>query len=226
VKTGFFQKHGKMSGAIAICPDVPKSFKGLQYPPLFPSLGIPETGTREERETYNRHYAELLEKLDPVKVHADLLDIAGGAEPVLLCAERAKTWCHRRLVAEWLEMHLGMEITEVGLERLDVPPYAALWWAGCVEMLEELKQEVAALQWTFAKTMPQWPHWYIVRGPSIESAYVWLFQTTVAQGRQEYFFKRRQQYLYLGDGWKYWRMTNRLSQSRIINRCVETDSYV
>jgi len=91
--------------------------------------------------------------------------------------------------------------------------------------LPELKTAVAVLHWRFAKTMPKWPHWYIVRDATIEDVYVALFHATIEHGRWEYFYKKRRQYLYLDDGFKYWRMTDDLSDSRIINRCVETDSY-
>ena len=91
--------------------------------------------------------------------------------------------------------------------------------------LAELQNTVAALDWRFAKTMPQWPHWYIVRDPNIENVYVKLFQATIDHGKWEYFFKKQRQYLYLGDGFKYWRMTDDLNKSRIINRCHEVDSY-
>jgi len=91
--------------------------------------------------------------------------------------------------------------------------------------MTELKNAVATLDWRFAKTMPQWPHWYIVRCPEIEDVYVELFHATIMHGKWEYFLKRPQQYLYLGDGFKYWRMTDFLPESRIINRCCETDSY-
>ena len=44
--------------------------------------------------------------------------------------------------------------------------------AGC---MAELKNAAATLDWHFAKTMPQWPHWYIVRSPEIEDVYATLF---------------------------------------------------
>ena len=92
-----------------------------------------------------------------------------------------------------------------------------------------LRDAVAGLSWRFAKTMPDAPHWYIVRNPEIEDIYVTLFKAvrahgtfamfTPPDGRRPY----RQQYLRLGDGFKYWVMTADINASRIINRADEND---
>ena len=74
------------------------------------------------RPEYERLYAEQLAALDPNKVVEDLTALAGGAEPVLLCYERPPftetNWCHRRLVAAWLERELGIEVNEMARAAL------------------------------------------------------------------------------------------------------------
>ena len=72
-------------------------------------------------EQYRRIYVgEMLAALDPQTVVDDLHDLASGAEPVLLCWERqpdlasGKTFCHRRMVAEWLGETLGLDVPEIG----------------------------------------------------------------------------------------------------------------
>jgi hypothetical protein len=52
----------------------------------------------------------------------DLHALAGNHEPVLLCYEhypdhKADDWCHRRMVAQWLEQSLGMSVTEMELPQ-------------------------------------------------------------------------------------------------------------
>jgi uncharacterized protein (DUF488 family) len=69
------------------------------------------------REDYLAHYRAILEKLEPRTVFTDLHLLANGKEPVLLCWEKANVFCHRRLVAEWLEKALGIEVVEIGLDR-------------------------------------------------------------------------------------------------------------
>lgn len=51
---------------------------------------------------------EVLAKLDPIKVAADL-----GPDAILLCWEAPGENCHRRLVAEWLEKSLNIKIPEL-----------------------------------------------------------------------------------------------------------------
>ena len=63
------------------------------------------------------YFREILGTLDPVRVYAELIALAGGHEPVLLCFERPPltrdNWCHRRMVAEWFGDQLGLDIPEL-----------------------------------------------------------------------------------------------------------------
>ncbi len=58
-------------------------------------------------ETYARLFNQYLAGLDARRVVADL-----GADAILLCWERAGRFCHRRLVARWLEDSLGIAVPE------------------------------------------------------------------------------------------------------------------
>jgi hypothetical protein len=92
--------------------------------------------------------------------------------------------------------------------------------------LDQLREAVAGLSWTYAKTMPDIPHWYIVRGRTCpEDLYVALFQAVEAHGEYALFQPPdpdrkpyRQKYLELGDGLKYWVMTGSMGASRVLNR--------
>jgi hypothetical protein len=72
---------------------------------------------------YLHLYGEILDRLDPAEIFNRL--IAFGDRPVLLCWETAtdchsgKVFCHRHLVAKWLEHRLGIEVPEVGFPKLD-----------------------------------------------------------------------------------------------------------
>src|SRR6476619_3163322 len=64
---------------------------------------------------------------------ADLRDLAGeGRVPVLVCWESAaeieagQSWCHRHIVAQWLERGLGIEVAEVGYEGRPLDRWACL----------------------------------------------------------------------------------------------------
>ncbi len=63
-----------------------------------------------------RYFREILDKLDPRATYDRLCRLAEGAEPVLLCWEKPPftraNFCHRRLVADWLERALGIKVPE------------------------------------------------------------------------------------------------------------------
>ncbi len=87
------------------------------YKPLAPRRDM----LKMTLEQYRRLYVgEILAAHDPQTVDFDLNRLAGGAEPVLLCWERqpdlasGKTFCHRRMVADWLSETLGLDVPEIG----------------------------------------------------------------------------------------------------------------
>ncbi|CAG0995748.1 hypothetical protein BURK1_02525 [Burkholderiales bacterium] len=69
-------------------------------------------------DEYRRRYAGQLDALDPKQTFAALTDLAGDAEPVLLCWERkadleaGRVFCHRRIVADWFRETLGIRVDE------------------------------------------------------------------------------------------------------------------
>jgi hypothetical protein len=72
-------------------------------------------------EEYEHRFFEQLAQLDARKVWDELHKLTGGAEPVLLCFEKPpltkENWCHRRLVAAWLELELDVSVPEMGAEE-------------------------------------------------------------------------------------------------------------
>lgn len=65
-----------------------------------------------QNEYINKFYEKVLKNLDPAEVYASL-----GDNAVLLCFERPTDFCHRFLVAAWLEINLGIQIDELGFEN-------------------------------------------------------------------------------------------------------------
>jgi len=112
MKTSYFssklwQWHGK--NAVAISQGIPEWYKGRVYKDLAPSWNLVKIKDAEE---YTRRYKEeVLNRLDPKKVYKDL-----GDDAILLCWEKPGEFCHRRLVAEWLEETLGIKVPELGFE--------------------------------------------------------------------------------------------------------------
>jgi hypothetical protein len=90
--------------------------------------------------------------------------------------------------------------------------------------LGELRELVAPLAWRFARTIAQWPHHYIVRGKTAdEELYVRLFRAIRTHGQDQKFGPFKNRYLHLGDGWKYWAMTDDETTSKILNRDQQLD---
>ena len=72
----------------------------------------------QDEGEFRKAYRARLHRLTP-KVLAELHELVGAYAPapiVLLCYEPPGEFCHRRLLAEWIEQHLGMEIPELGGE--------------------------------------------------------------------------------------------------------------
>ena len=88
--------------------------------------------TAGDREFVERYEVQLA-TLDPDKVVADLAMISAGHPVALLCFERVGTsdcWCHRSLIARWLNRTLRIEVVEFGYVGMGndhplLPPYMA-----------------------------------------------------------------------------------------------------
>lgn len=112
MKTGYFGKlksYPKDLRFVSIARFC-KFWTGERYLALAP---LPDMFGLGEEE-YKKQYAErILAKLDPKKVYEELFDA------VILCYEKwediksDKTFCHRHLVAKWLEKELGVNIDEL-----------------------------------------------------------------------------------------------------------------
>jgi uncharacterized protein (DUF488 family) len=102
-----YTEAGYIPVSIALYP--PRYYNGLRYSRIAPAgwmLNLPE---KEYTAEYNNR---VLGKLDPSNVFSELSKLSGGKNVVLLCYEKAGDFCHRRLVAKWLEMNLGIEVNE------------------------------------------------------------------------------------------------------------------
>lgn len=89
---------------IAICGKRPDSYTGKYVTYLAPKKYFFNIW-RETRdnEYYIKHFnEEVLSVLDPKTVESWLLTMANGKIPVLICYEKPGNFCHRHLVAKWL----------------------------------------------------------------------------------------------------------------------------
>jgi hypothetical protein len=82
-----------------------------------------------------------------------------------------------------------------------------------IEHLQQPMREFPTLTWRFAKTLASSPHACVVRSLQNEDEYAKLSHRIARGGVwEEWKDGRRYQYLYAGDGFKYWQM------GQVINR--------
>ena len=105
---------------VSIARGSPRGFTGKKELRLAPTWAM----LKMQKPEYDADFAEILAKLDPAEIYQTL-----GENAVLLCWEKPGDACHRRLVAEWLEAALGIEIPEYGFDRIACPAYEEMIWA-------------------------------------------------------------------------------------------------
>lgn len=111
IYTSNYQRCGGHENSVSISASMPKYFKGKHIKPLAPSwdiLNAFKAGQIDELE-YTKQYLALLttRNLTPESVYEN---IPNGT--IMLCYEKPGDFCHRRILATWLENHLGVEIPE------------------------------------------------------------------------------------------------------------------
>lgn len=99
---------------IAISRGLPKWFKGRKMQQLAPTYPM----LKMSQADYDVSFAGILDRLDVESCWRAIPD-----KSALLCWEIPGERCHRRAVAEWLENHLQVTVTEFGFDRTQVPEY-------------------------------------------------------------------------------------------------------
>ena len=93
-----------------------------------------------------------------------------------------------------------------------------------VALPADLRAFVEDQHWTFAKTMPQWPHEYIVRDCVDPELFERLVLHIRTQGHDGRFYGRTLTY-YEEDALTYWTMGAPVAETTIVNRCRSKDTY-
>lgn len=108
MKTSNFKNY-KGDRGVAICIYPPIDWTDARFPSLEPDRQtfFAKKADQITEEQYEKQYRErTLSKLDPQKIY----DTLKGQ--VLLCWENPGEFCHRRIVAAWIEENLGIEVPE------------------------------------------------------------------------------------------------------------------
>lgn len=100
-----------ISVAYSIPEEINSKLNINKYKPLYPKkelLYSYKENIISSDEYTERYYKDVLLKLDPDKVFKDI-----GFNSVLLCWEKPKEFCHRHLIAKWLNDNLNCGVKEL-----------------------------------------------------------------------------------------------------------------
>ena len=126
IYTSYFAKLKKLPNdviPISICAKVPSWYNGLEYKKLAPSYDIlMQYKSNPNEELYIKRFKEeILNKRISTQTVLDLLALVGNFKGLnyspdicLLCYEKPTDFCHRHLVADWLNEN-GHEVKELEL---------------------------------------------------------------------------------------------------------------
>jgi len=112
---------------ISIAAKAPIWYKGDEYKKLAPKWSFYsewKNGSHKgDNDYYIKHFKEeVLDNLDPEQVLKELEGFSGVSEDniILLCYEKSGTFCHRHLVADWLNQNIKRDDYLFDVHELDL----------------------------------------------------------------------------------------------------------
>ena len=118
IYTGYYTNIKKYEEAglvpIAISGKVPDFYDGLTYPDFAPRYEMFQKWKNGEitNEGYVREYRAYLDTLDKEEIRQDFNSPHECNNMILLCYEKSGDFCHRHVLADWLEENFGYRIEE------------------------------------------------------------------------------------------------------------------
>ncbi|MFC1488843.1 hypothetical protein ACFL6B_03245 [Thermodesulfobacteriota bacterium] len=88
----------------------------------------------------------------------------------------------------------------------------------------DIRRFVDEETWTYAKTMPEWPHEYLVRERVDEDLFERMVRHIRTNGYEGRFYSKKIIY-YEEKGLLYWTMGAPVNETIIINRCRKESSF-
>ena len=123
MKTGCFKQieEEKNNGFISISLYPSKNeFVRHEYKSLAPNWKLFENLKSNiiSQEKFIEEFMEQLHSLNPNRVVDDLKSLVIGFEPILMTNGTKKKFCHRHVVADWLQNELNIQIEEYKVGRV------------------------------------------------------------------------------------------------------------
>jgi uncharacterized protein (DUF488 family) len=115
IATSYFAKTKLIANPISISSKSPFWFTGEHFSLLAPpySLVIEFKNSQISEEQYVQLYLEkVLNPLDPTDIYSQIIATC-GKNATLMCYEKPGQFCHRRIVASWIELSMGIYVPEL-----------------------------------------------------------------------------------------------------------------
>ena len=117
MKTGFFKQIDDSCQSTIVSISLYPSnnnFVKFDYKALVPNWKLLENLSKQNisEDFFINSYREQLNLMDPKKVFNDLNSLGGKNDIILMTNGSKKKFCHRHLVAEWLQIEHNIEIEE------------------------------------------------------------------------------------------------------------------
>ena len=115
IYTSYFGNLKKL-GADKIMPIgvalyTPKWYSGPEMKVLAPR-GYMLAKSISEQQYTEMYTSQVLAGLNPRHIYTTIEQMSGGRDCALLCYEKPGDFCHRRLIADWLQKSLGITVDE------------------------------------------------------------------------------------------------------------------
>lgn len=120
IYTSYFANGKKLHNAgvlmIGIALYAPRWFTGPSLKMVSPSNDILHNS--KSQEDYEKRFkSEILANRDPNVFLSNIESLAKGKDVALCCYEKPGDFCHRHLVAKWMNEKLGLQIEEFGVSK-------------------------------------------------------------------------------------------------------------
>jgi len=116
VTTSCFKSEKYIKNPVRISRKGPRrKTRSIFYEKLAPTKYLVDhyiAGSITEQQYTNEYYRVVLDKLDPQQVLDEIVSLF-GQDATLLCFEDPGEFCHRRLVADWIEKGTGVKVPEL-----------------------------------------------------------------------------------------------------------------
>ena len=120
IQTSNYARNGNNPDAVGISYSSPQWFVGARFPLLAPEWSMVDSirkGLMTEKE-YTIKYINLIKnRRNQGQLTAAMIYDMLPENSILLCYESPNDFCHRRVLAEWIKLEIGIEIPEWRSEK-------------------------------------------------------------------------------------------------------------